>query len=390
MMRGMRKTKSTYRRGNLFPGFEFRTALLLLLVLLGGIARPTPAQTAASAAAADRYAAPRTEADRQAKEWLARGIPGIAVAVTVDGKLVYSEGFGYADLENRVPVWPTSKFRIASISKPLSAAGLMKLVEAGKLDLDAPIQQYVPSFPDKGAKITPRMLAGHLGGIRHYQGDEFRITKHHDTIQEGLAIFENDPLISPPGTKFNYSSYGFNLLSAAMEAAAKQNFLDYMQATVFGPLGMAHTTPDQNARIVEERTRFYELNKDGAAVNGPYVDNSYKWAGGGFLSTAEDLTTFGNSLLRPGFLSDASRKTLFTSQKTAAGEETRYGIGWGVHTTKTGKKIYEHAGGAVGGSSQLILYPEDGVVIAVLSNVTGAPWKREEIEAIAERFAAAH
>jgi CubicO group peptidase (beta-lactamase class C family) len=101
--------------------------------------------------------------DRQAKQWLARGIPGLALAVAIDGKVVYSEGFGYADLEERVPVWSTTKFRIGSISKPLTAIALMELVEAGKVDLDAPVQKYVPSFPDKGAVITVRMVAGTSG-----------------------------------------------------------------------------------------------------------------------------------------------------------------------------------------------------------------------------------
>ena len=127
-------------------------------------------------AASDSYDSARTNADRQAKEWIARGIPGLSLTVAVKGKIVYSQGFGYADLEERVPVWPTTKFRIGSISKPLTATALVQLVEAGKLDLDSPVQNYVPSFPDKGGVITTRMLAGHLAGIRHYQGDEFNIS----------------------------------------------------------------------------------------------------------------------------------------------------------------------------------------------------------------------
>lgn len=109
-----------------------------------------------------RYTDARKFADQQAKEWLQRGIPGLSLTVAVDGKIVYSEGFGYADLEERVPAWTTTKFRIGSISKPLTAVGLMELVEAGKVDLDAPVQKYVPSFPDKGSPITVRMVASHL------------------------------------------------------------------------------------------------------------------------------------------------------------------------------------------------------------------------------------
>jgi len=334
------------------------------------------------------YVEARENADRQAKEWIAKGVPGLAVAVAVDGKLVYSEGFGYADLEERVPAWPTTKFRIGSISKPLTAVGLMELVEAGKVDLDAPVQKYVPSFPDKGALITVRMVAGHLGGIRHYQDDEFTIQKHYGTVLEGLKIFEDDPLVSPPGTKFNYSSYGYNLLSAVVESASGENFLAYMQGHVFGPLGLVHTAADQNTQIVEERSRFYEIPKDGPVENAPYVDNSYKWAGGGFLSTSEDLVRFGSALLQPGFLKADTLKVMFTSQKTNAGEETGYGIGWGVGKSKSAKLMYEHAGGSVGGTSQLIIYPETHVVVALVTNLSERKWTREEVEAVAEKFEA--
>ncbi len=332
------------------------------------------------------YAAASENADRQARAWLARGVPGLALAVAVEGKIVYSEGFGFADLEERVPVWPTTKFRIGSISKPLTATALMKLVEAGKIDLDAPVQKYVPSFPDKGAVITVRMVAGHLGGIRHYRGEEFTIQRHYGSVLEGLQVFENDPLVSPPGTKFNYSSYGYNLLSAVIESAAGENFLSYMQGQVFTPMGLVHTVADQNVQIVEQRSRFYELAKDGTPENAPYVDNSYKWAGGGFLSTAEDLVRFGNSLLQPGFLRADSLEQLFTSQKTSSGEVTGYGIGWNIKSGP-GQVIYGHSGGSVGGTSQLLLYPETHVVIALVTNLSNADWKREEVEAVAEKFA---
>ena len=349
-------------------------------------ARAVRGQLSVVATAPTSSAAARESAEKQAKDWLAKGVPGLALAVAVDGKLLFSEGFGCADLEERLPVWPTTKFRIGSISKPITAVGLMKLVEAGKLDLDAPVQKYVPSFPEKGALMTVRMVAGHLGGIRHYQDDEFTIQKHYDTVLDGLTIFENDPLVSPPGTKFNYSSYGYNLLSAVVESSSGENFLAYMQARVFGPLGLVHTVADQNRQIVEQRSRFYDLPKDGSVENAPYVDNSYKWAGGGFLSTAEDLLRFGSALLQPGFLKAETLKTMFTSQKTTAGEETGYGIGWGVQKTKSGKTIYEHSGGSIGGTSQLILYPETHVVVALLTNLSDKKWTREEVEAVAEQF----
>lgn len=365
------------------------TIVLTLFLGLSGLAsRLALAQTAATnPLTSEPYAEARAHARKIGNELLTRGIPGLAMAVAIDGHIVYAEGFGYADLEERVPAWPTTKFRIGSISKTLTAAALMQLVEEGKVDLDAPVQKYVPSFPDKGAKITPRLLAGHLAGIRHYRGNEFLIARHYDSVLEGLEIFENDPLVAPPGTKFSYSSYGFDLLSAVIESASGEKFLDYMRAHVITPLGLVDTTPDENRPIIAQRSRFYEREKTGETDNAPYVDNSYKWAGGGFLSTSEDLVRFGSVLLHPGFLKEDSLKLLFTSQKTNSGEETGYGIGWFVHKSQSGRRIFEHSGGSVGGTSQLIIYPDSRVVVALLTNLSDARWKLADVESIAEPFA---
>jgi len=244
----------------------------------------------------------------------------------------------------------------------------------------------VPSFPDKGTKITARLLAGHLAGIRHYRDDEFQIARHYDSVLEGLKIFADDPLVSPPGKEFHYSSYGFNLLSAVMESAAGENFLTYMGSHVFVPLGLRHTVADQTAEIIEQRARPYRKTEDGVLRNAPYVDNSYKWAGGGFLSTAEDLALFGSALLQPGFLKPESLRQLFTSQKTTDGKETGYGIGWFVGKAKSGQKVYAHDGGAVGGSSRLLLYPDAHMVVAMICNFEGG-WQADEVESVGEAFA---
>jgi serine beta-lactamase-like protein LACTB, mitochondrial len=363
-------------------------AVLFALCVSALAAHGSFAQTVSDrVVATEPHAETRANANKIGNELLARGIPGLTIAVAIDGRVVYAEGFGYADLEERVPAWPTTKFRIGSISKSLTSVALMQLVEQGKIDLDASVQKYVPSFPEKGAKITPRLLAGHLAGIRHYKGDEFLIARHYDSVVDGLKIFENDPLVAPPGTAFHYSSYGFDLLSAVIESASGENFLAYMQRHVFTPLGLVDTTADQNRSIVEERSRFYEREQDGTTDNAPYVDNSYKWAGGGFLSTSEDLVRFGSALLHPGFLSENSLHLLFTSQKTISGQETGYGMGWFVHKSKSGQRIYEHSGGSVGGTSQLIIYPDTGVVVALVTNLSQGLWKIEDAESVAELFA---
>jgi len=365
---------------------------LLLFACISVSAPRINAQAAPVAAATQErqasYATARDHARATAKEWLARGVPGFNIAVAVDGKIIYSEAFGYADLEQRVPAWQITKFRIGSVSKPLTSAALMKLVEQGKIDLDAPIQKYVPSFPEKGALITPRMLAGHLGGIRHYKDGEVDSQKHYDNVVDGLERFKDDPLVVPPGTKFSYSSYGFNLLSAAIEAASGERFLDFEQEQVFTPLGLLNTVADQPAEIIPQRARFYSGNKGKPTQNAMYVDNSYKWAGGGFISTSEDLVRFGSALLQPGYLKAESLALLFTPQKTKDGKETRYGMGWFIGKSKSGKRIFEHSGGSVGGSSELILYPDSHLVVAFVCNFAGDfdGWKGEEVQSIAEAF----
>ncbi len=315
-------------------------------------------------------------------------VPGMSVAVGHDGKIIWSEGFGFADLEAKKPVTPQTLFRIGSVSKPLTAAGLMLLVEKGKVDLDVDIHRYVPDFPDKGHPFTTRQLGGHLAGIRHYRGKEFYSNVHYANVREGLRIFENDSLLSIPGEKYSYSSYGFNLISAVMENAAGQDFLSYMQDAVFTPLGMTNTMPDDATRVILQRARFYKAKAGGGFEIEPDVDNSCKWASGGFLSTPEDLVRFGSAHLRPGFLTRASLDSLFTSQETKDGKKTKYGIGWNATKNKFGHPVWMHTGGSVGGTSLLLILPDSKMVLAMTANCTDAPLNKANPAAIIKAFSA--
>jgi len=247
----------------------------------------------------------------------------------------------------------------------------MLLHEEGRLDLDAPIQRYVSGFPEKGYVITTRELLGHLGGIRGYTDADGNSenTKYYETVTQSLERFENDPLAAPPGTKWLYSTYGYTLVSAAIEGASGQDFLSFMRERVFLPLQMRDTVADENSAVIPNRARWYNVRADGTYRNSPYADLSYKWAGGGFLSTAEDLVRFGSAMLRPGFLKQNTLSQILTSQKTTAGVETKYGLGWEIYPEGHGEmRRFEHSGGATGSSSLLILYPDQGVVIAWLQN----------------------
>lgn len=303
-------------------------------------------------------------------------IPGIAVTVAKESGVIYSKGFGLANLENRVPVNPReTRFRIGSTSKSLTAYAVALLYEQGKLDLDVPIQNYVPGFPEKGkGKITPRLLAGHLAGIRHYKPGvvELGSQKQYDTVADGLNIFRDDPLISNPGDSFYYSSYGWNLLSAAVEGASNVPFLEFMWNEVFNPLGMDHTTADQMNQVVPNRTGFYYLN-DRVVLNGPPINQSYKWAGGGFLSTSEDLAVFGVAHLRKKGLKKETVNILWESQVNSNGEKTNYGIGWFIGKDSDGRHWVQHPGGTVGGTAFFRIYPEEGLVVSILANLSSAP-----------------
>ncbi len=318
----------------------------------------------------------------------ARRIPGLSIAVSVDGQTVWSEGFGFAHLEQRTPVTAETKFRIGSISKPITAAALALLYEQGRLDLDAPVQRYVPSFPvkDKGV-ITSRLLAGHLAGVRHYIGDETYSSRRYDSVLEGLEIFKDDTLRTPPGDEYHYSSYGWNLLSAVIEGASGESFLHFMRENVFRPLGMRHTVADHTDSIIVGRSGFYFLTSDSAVINEPYVDNSYKWAGGGFLSTPEDLLIFANAHLSGGILEPETVELLWTSQRTNDGEETGYGIGWNVRDVVGWRLVY-HTGSSVGGNCSLVIVPSAGVVVAQTTNFDDGG-HRPLAEAIAIAFARA-
>jgi len=329
-------------------------------------------QPATLPSVAPRWSAARTRAHAIACEKLAPNIPGFALAVAVDGKLVWSEAFGYADLDAKRPATTATQFRIGSVSKPLTADAVAQLYEAGKLDLDAPVQRYVATFPDKGAPITTRLLGGHLAGIRHYQGNEFLLNQRFPTVTAGLAIFQNDPLVAPPGTRYSYSTYGFDLISAVVEGASGEQFLAYMSRHVFRPLGMTSTAPDKNDSLIPNRTRFYQRTGSGQFVPAPTVDNSYKWAGGGFLSTAEDLVRFGSAHLSPGYLKAATLELLFTPQHTTSGEATPYGIGWFVATDTLAHRTAYHGGSSVGGTTMFGIDRDSRVVIALVTNLSDA------------------
>ncbi|WP_164851454.1 serine hydrolase domain-containing protein [Larkinella soli] len=315
-------------------------------------------------------------------------IPGLSICVAASGQILWAQGFGFADLENRQPVTLQSKFRIGSVSKSLTSLAVGRLVEDHRLDLDAPIQRYLPDFLPKQYPITARQLATHTAGIRHYrENDPIACPIRYPTVQAGLTIFSADSLMSPPGTAYHYSTYGYSLLSAVIEGASGTDYLTFMQQAVFDQLGMRSTGADYADSLVSHRVRFYE-HRQGRLVNAALVDNSYKWAGGGLLSTPVDLVKAGCALFSGTFLRPSTTALLLHPQVLANGTNTAYGLGWRIGADAQRRRMVHHGGSIDGGRTFLLVYPGEKLVVAVTANMSGVRINLPEVETIAHFFLA--
>ncbi len=306
----------------------------------------------------------------------ANSIPGVSVAVVENGAEEWSAGFGSADLENAVPATSHTLYRLASISKSLTATGAMLLWQQGKLDLDAPVQKYCPAFPQKDTPITTRELLGHLGGIRHYKTDvqddpEVGNTKHFlNPIQAGLDFFKNDALVAKPGAEFHYSTQGFTLVGCAIEGASGETYVDYVRRNVLTPAGMTHTVVDNRFAIIPFRTRFYSKDKSGAITNADLLDSSYNIPGGGWLSSVDDMAQFEVAMLNDRVVARPTRDLMWTPLKPTDGKADDYALGWGTGT-EFGVLDVGHGGGQQGTSTFFMIVPERRAGVVVLINDDG-------------------
>ena len=295
-------------------------------------------------------------------------IPGFQLAVAKDDNLIYSGAFGLSDQDAGINATSTTQFRIASISKPLTSAGVMKLVSQNKLDLNQTVRHYFPEFPEKKYPITIGQLLGHLGGLRDYYGisweDELFIQEHYANTREAVSLFKNDTLVAEPGTAFVYSPFGYVLLGAVIEKVTGQSYLQYMQNEIWKPLDMNLTYGDIADSTMANKSKFYFFSGDEA----PHYDMSYKYPSGGIVSTSEDLVRFGSALLAGSLLDASFIEQTFTEQSTASGEYTGYGLGWYIGKDANDRRIWYHAGESPEASSMLLMYPEQKLVIALLAN----------------------
>lgn len=342
---------------------------------------------AAALHAADPSFAPAIEAARADVRALAAATrtPGLSIAVAVDGRVVWAEGVGLADLEQQVPASAGTRYRLGSVSKLFTASMAARLAERGALELDAPIQKLVMTFPVKASPVTARQLAGHLAGIRHYQdSDPIFAGKRYATLEAGLEIFSGDRLVSTPGERYHYTSYGYNLLGVAVERASGKSFGAALADEVVRPLGLSSVGLDDPSAIVPDRSAFYELGPDGAVRNARPNDSSYKWPSGGLLGSAPDLVRFASAHLQRGYLGEVMLAQMFTPQKLADGTATNVGLGWRINE-KNGVKFYHHGGTIPGGRAFLLALPNERIAVAVLTNML-VRFGEDEVLAIAQHF----
>jgi serine beta-lactamase-like protein LACTB, mitochondrial len=341
-----------------------------------------------------------TEAVAQGRQTVRAGIteqnlPGISVAVGVGGEVVWAEGFGWADLETRAKVGPETRFRIGTASTVLTSAAAGLLLDKGGLSLDDEIQILVPTYPRKQWPVTLRQLMGHVAGVRNDSGDEGpMLGVRCDQTLDALRYFKDGQLRFEPGTQYRYSSYGWILVSAAIEAAAHEPFLSFMRTQVFEPIGMTDTMPESAAGPIPDRATSYFPRFASDPRYGPDpmrpIDHSCYAGASVFLSTPSDLVRFAMAIAGGKLLKPATVQLLQTSQRLASGQETGYGLGWDLETvTMSGKqtRTVGHDGEVLGGMvASLTTLPEHGIFVAVISNSSYADTAGLAVK-IAEGFA---
>jgi serine beta-lactamase-like protein LACTB len=308
--------------------------------------------------------------------------PGTAVAVAVGNDIVWSTAFGFADVERHRPASRNTQFRVYEVAMPLTATIMGRLHDEGRLDLDAPIQRYLPGAVDGGFPITVRQLAAHLSGARDLTEDE-DIPSPCASARDAVHGLPAGLFVRPPGLSYVKSRPGYVLLSAVLESASGKPFGDLLAETVAAPAGMASTMTDDPRRFIPGRTLFYERGWFGLLGDARPVDTSCRWGAGGLLSTAGDLVRFGEALLRGDILRAETLAAMFAPQKTQGGFEVAYGLGWHVDTDARGRRYLWHGGRGVGGRAAIVLIPHARLVTVMLSNIEG-----ERLDEHARRIAA--
>ncbi len=352
---------------------------------------PAPEPTSApvtTSRAIDSYE-DEIESARRLLHPMVAAYPAISVSVGVGRDIVWSEGIGYSDLGAETPVLSTARFRIYSLSKPITAAAAVCLREQGKLDLDEPVTDRLGYLPDHYSGVTARYLIGHLAGARHCgEGEWPEISRAGcDSPADALEAFIDDPLIHPPGEGYHYSGFGYVLLSAVIEEAAGAKFEQYLREEIFKPAWMHNTGMEGSGSGGPNIVTFYRKTFLGRFAEAREIDNTCKWGAGGLLSCSDDLVRFALALIGGRILAQENVEGLFAPVGETSAGGSGYGFGWGLGVDGAGRRYAVHGGGAIGGRGALYVLLDEKVAVAVLASADG-PGLTDEAGRIAGIFCA--
>ena len=294
--------------------------------------------------------------------------PSISAGISIEGKVTWLHSIGYADLENNILASPKSVYRVASISKLFTAVAIMQLVEKGEINLDADARNYIPYFPKKKWKFTTRQILTHTSGIRSYKPGEFNNTKHYNSTKDALSLIKNDPLIFKPGTEYRYTTFGYNLLAAIIENVSGEPFVEYIKHHILEPAKMTSTYPELHSQIIPNRARGYMRDSLRNFINAPLADLSEKYAGGGFISTTEDLLKFGNAILDGTLIKSTTLDSILVPLKIK-GKKKNVGLGFEVNLGKDSTKFFGHYGYGTGFSALFLLNRKKHIAAVDLVNI---------------------
>jgi len=344
---------------------------------------------------AEQYSGAIDESRRLAHALLLEeNLPGVSVAVARDGEIVWTEGFGWADIEDRVPVTPHTQFRLGSVSKTLTAAAIALLYERGRIDLDAPVQTYVPNYPQKPWTITTRQLMGDIAGVHRIRGDgnDNSPGSHCANLDEAVATFAGEPLLFEPGTRYRFSTYGWILLSAVVEAAAAEPLPLFMKREILEPLGMASTVVEDGGDVLNITSSYIpraSMRTKLGVRKRSRLDNSCLAGAGAFFSTPADLARFGSAMLKPGLLKADTIALLQTPLRLASGASTDFALGWKVERVQlagASTRMVAHRATPNGSTVALLTFPDLGVVVAAATNISPTDGVDSTGRKIAEAF----
>ena len=321
-------------------------------------------------------------------------LAGLSVAVGIDGTIVWAEGFGFADIESSLPVTPNHRFRTGTASIVFTSAAIGLLLDEGRLKLDDEIQSYVPEFPAKQWPVTVRQAMGDVAGLKTEDPDNGVLTSSHcERPADAVTLFAKEPLLFQPGTQYRDSTFGWVLLSAVVEAAADTPFAAFLNERIFRPLGMLDTFKESVTNPPSDAATSYNPRFAANPVYGikplPKFDYSCHAGSNGFLSTPSDLVRFGMAINRGKLLRSQTVQTLQTPQRLtsgkSSGQHTSYGLGWDLKTVTLAGQQVQAAGHNghfwVEEVASLLTFPERGLAVAVMSNVSfaGTPSVAERV-----------